>query len=505
MVSLVAALLAGVFTWISAKRLTGGDTSLAGPQTERSTLGRHKNGQRSHRDNFQVWLSQAGAAVTPGQFWAVSVGVGVIAFVLLLAISGTFVVSALPAAAVAATPYAYWSGQRRKQAAARSAAWPDALRYLVGVLGAGVATLHDALVELARSGPEPLRPPISRYVRMSARVGDRQALEAVRADLADPISDPVLLAFEGAVEEGTDTVLRVLADLSAQITSDLQLAEKIRTLQTQITRRYVGLFCVALPRPAFPLRHKRRLQGVLRLAFRPVCRPDRSSVVARWPLGLPAAATSYRHHGEGVREQVVDELSVEAALAAMFAGGAAWWVAWRTAHARRSPAARMSLYLEGPRVHLGGRPSQPNGAPVGAEVLRRVLGPLAGGVISFLSRMLLTGTDDALELSLRQAALNMTPASYRRQYLRWLTLTPLVLGAVGAFAGSASYVTAFFLAGVFAGARRMPERVKAATKRRSDRIRSDLPTVVSVLALKIENNKSLVVAVSDVVTQGSGP
>ncbi len=201
----------------------------------------------------------------------------------------------------------------------------------------------------------------------------------------------------------------------------------------------------------------------------------------------------------------MDELSVEAALAAMFAGGAAWWVAWRTAHARRSPAARISLYLEGPRVHLGGRPSQPNGAPVGAEVLRRVLGPLAGGVISFLSRMLLTGTDDALELSLRQAGLNMTPASYRRQYLRWLTLTPLALGAVGAFAGSASYVMAFFLAGVFAGARRMPERVKAATKRRCDRIRSDLPTVVSVLALKIENNKSLVVAVSDVVTQGSGP
>ena len=30
MVSLVAALLAGVFTWITAKRWTGGGTSLAG-------------------------------------------------------------------------------------------------------------------------------------------------------------------------------------------------------------------------------------------------------------------------------------------------------------------------------------------------------------------------------------------------------------------------------------------------------------------------------------------
>ncbi len=198
-------------------------------------------------------------------------------------------------------------------------------------------------------------------------------------------------------------------------------------------------------------------------------------------------------------------MTVDATLAALFAASAVWWLAWRVAHALRSPAARMSLYLEGPRVHLGGRPAQPSGAPVGGEVLRRVLGPLAGRAISYVSRMVLTGTDDALELSLRQAGLNMNVASYRRQYLRWLTLTPLTLGVLGALAGSATYVVVFFGAGVFAGARRMPERVKGATKRRTERIRSDLPTVISVLALKIENNKSLVVAVSDVVEEGSGP
>jgi Flp pilus assembly protein TadB len=86
---------------------------------------------------------------------------------------------------------------------------------------------------------------MARYLRMSARVGDRQALEAVRSELADPISDPVLLAFAGAIEEGTDTVLRVLADLGSQITSDLQLAEKIRTLQTQSRAAMWG--CFGLP------------------------------------------------------------------------------------------------------------------------------------------------------------------------------------------------------------------------------------------------------------------
>ncbi len=243
--SLLAALLVGAFAWAVARGALGGGAWRHDRRTGRSAMRRVVHRKKSRQERFQVWLSQAGAAVTPGQFWAVSAGVGVVAFVILLAISGTLVVSGLPAMALAATPYAYWSAQRRQQAAARSAAWPDALRYLVGVLGVGVATLHDALNELAKSGPEPLRAPIGRYVRMSARVGDRHALEAVRADLADPISDPVLLAFEGAVEEGTETVLRVLADLSTQITSDLQLGEKIRTLQTQSRAATWG--CFALP------------------------------------------------------------------------------------------------------------------------------------------------------------------------------------------------------------------------------------------------------------------
>jgi Flp pilus assembly protein TadB len=193
----------------------------------------------------QAWLSQAGAAVTPRQFLAVSAGVAGAVFLVLLAVSRTPVVAALPALGAGAAPYAYWSSHRRKLAASRSAAWPDALRYLVGVLGAGLATLHDALEELSRSGPEPLRGPMARYVRLSARLGDRQALETVRAELADPISDPVLLAFAGAIEEGTATVLSVLADLGSQITADLQLAEKLRTLQTQSRAATWG--CFGLP------------------------------------------------------------------------------------------------------------------------------------------------------------------------------------------------------------------------------------------------------------------
>jgi Flp pilus assembly protein TadB len=242
--SLLAALSLGACVWALA-RLAFGDAVLPHGLFSGLKLSRGRGPVRAGRPPFQVWLSQAGAAVTTRQFLAASTGLACVVFGALLAVSRTPVVAALPAVSAGAAPYAYWSSERRKHAAARSAAWPDALRYLVGVLGAGLATLHDGLVELSRSGPLPLRAPMARYARLSGRVGDRAALEAVRAELADPISDPVLLAFAGAIEEGTGTVLRVLADLGSQITADLQLAEKIRTLQTQSKAATWG--CFALP------------------------------------------------------------------------------------------------------------------------------------------------------------------------------------------------------------------------------------------------------------------
>lgn len=198
-------------------------------------------------------------------------------------------------------------------------------------------------------------------------------------------------------------------------------------------------------------------------------------------------------------------MRAEAALAAFFAACATAWLGFRIAHPRRSPGGRMHSYLEEVRVHLGGRPTPAHGVVLAGEALRRVLGPLASGVLSLLDRAVLAGPDERIELRLRQAGLAMTVDAYRREYLRWLLATPVALGALGALTGSASYVLLFFAAGVFVGARRLPEQVRRKTKRRAERMRGDLPTVAAVLAVKIENNKSLVVAVSDLVYQGTGP
>ena len=114
MVSLIAAIVIGACAWAVGRRRL----AVRWHQTASGSVGlppSAADSNKSERPSFQVWLSQAGAAVTPRQFWAVSAGVGAAAFVLFVAISRTVVVSALPALALAATPYAYWSSQRRSR------------------------------------------------------------------------------------------------------------------------------------------------------------------------------------------------------------------------------------------------------------------------------------------------------------------------------------------------------------------------------------------------------
>ena len=228
---LLAALTVGLLVWATMEALAGRPFTVKRGRA---------HGRRAAR---QVWLSQAGAAVTPAQFWAVCAATAAATFVVLYAIDRTFIVALVPGVGAGVVPYGYWSLERQKRANARFQAWPDALRLVTGGLQAGIATLHEALEELSVSGPEALRPPMARYVRLVGRgVTPAQALEAVRAELADPVSDPVLLTLALAAQEGTAVAVEVLSDLGAQITGDLELAERVRTEQTQSRIAAWGVF-----------------------------------------------------------------------------------------------------------------------------------------------------------------------------------------------------------------------------------------------------------------------
>lgn len=222
---LLAGLSAAVFVYMATGYLTG-----YVPANFRRRLG-----DRPPRDrgvSRQVWLNQAGANVTPAQFWATSIAIGLLAFLVVLAITGTVIVALIPAIAVGALPRAYYTRERKRRAGLQVQAWPDALRNLTASLSATLS-LHQALVALSHSGPVPLRPVFERYHQLSGSLDQRAALDAIREELADPVSDRIIEVLMLAVEQGPSIVIDILQDLAQATTLDLQLAERIETAQLE--------------------------------------------------------------------------------------------------------------------------------------------------------------------------------------------------------------------------------------------------------------------------------
>lgn len=217
---LLAALAGATFAYLLVGALTGHlPRGLTRPRSRRSRL-------------LAAWLHQAGAGVSPAQFVGVSATAGVVTFVILWAVSGAAPVALVPAVTVAALPGAWFTRQRGRLARDRLAAWPDALRDLVAHLEAPMS-LHRGLVELARSGPEALRPTWRRYEGLTAALDYRAALEAIRDDLAEPVSDRIIEVLLVAHEQGTGVVIDILRQLADATAQDLRLLEEIETAQLE--------------------------------------------------------------------------------------------------------------------------------------------------------------------------------------------------------------------------------------------------------------------------------
>ncbi|HEX3425500.1 MAG TPA: type II secretion system F family protein [Acidimicrobiales bacterium] len=191
-------------------------------------------------------------------------------------------------------------------------------------------------------------------------------------------------------------------------------------------------------------------------------------------------------------------------LAAVCSGAAFGTVSYRMARPRRRIAHQIAPYTVVARSHLGVDVESLPEPLVSGEVVRRVLGPL-GSIVSRRLLQLLGLTDrQALELKLRQAGQPMTIEQYRRRHLQYAIGAPIVCGMIGWALGSTLLVVLFMVGGSFAGARRMPDRLRGMTRRRRERIRSDLPTIAWMLTPRIRNRMTVVVAIGALVEQGSG-
>ncbi len=180
----------------------------------------------------QQWLIQAGLDLTPQQFTLASLGAGMLAFFLLLLITGVVTVALAPAVLLAFVPRIYFGRVRERRMTEVQRAWPDGLRDLVASISSGMS-LQRAIEQLAVSGPAPLRAAFSRFSFLARTVSMVPALEIIKEELADPTSDRVIEVLILAHERGGSIVPEILRDLAAATTRDQWTTEEIQTQQLE--------------------------------------------------------------------------------------------------------------------------------------------------------------------------------------------------------------------------------------------------------------------------------
>lgn len=229
---IAAALCVGLACFLVAGLPRGRTRGLFAPRRAGVRAGR--GGQR------RIWLQQAGATLTPAQFAAGSMLVGVLAFLVLAVLTGAPAVALVPSVALALLPRAYFARRRQRRLREVQEAWPDGLRDVLSSVAAGRSVRH-AVAELAESGPAALRVAFARFPVRSRMLGTVPALELVKEELADPASDRVLEVLVLAHERGGRIVTEILEDLIVATTRDLKASEEIasESLEMKINARAV--------------------------------------------------------------------------------------------------------------------------------------------------------------------------------------------------------------------------------------------------------------------------
>lgn len=192
----------------------------------RSRPGRRRLAAR--REQANTWLQQAGVGLGVLAFWVGSAFAGLIAMLIVSALTGSVFVSVVPGIAVALVPRAYFGRRRVARLREVHAAWPDGLRDLVSSIAAG-HSLTQAVTSLSVTGPLPMREAFARFPQLARVLGTGPALELLQEDLADPTSDRVLEVLILAQERGGAIVRDILDDLVEATTRDLKLLDELET------------------------------------------------------------------------------------------------------------------------------------------------------------------------------------------------------------------------------------------------------------------------------------
>ena len=189
-------------------------------------------GHRGWQDRTRELLAQAGIeGVSPTQLLGAGVSLGLVVAVLVLGTSRVPVIALAFGGFAALLPVVLVRRRRAMRAVELRELWPDAVDNLASGIRAGLS-LPEALTALGVRGPEPLRVPFRRFGEEYRATGRfDQALDGLKASLADPVGDRVVEALRMAREVGGTDLGRLLRTLSAFLREDARTRAELETRQ----------------------------------------------------------------------------------------------------------------------------------------------------------------------------------------------------------------------------------------------------------------------------------
>lgn len=105
-----------------------------------------------------------------------------------------------------------WRSEQRRRA--NRAHWPDVVDHLIASVRSGLG-LPDAIDQLSKTGPEPLRHDFATFSRQYRATGAfNLAVDEAKERLADPVADRLFETLRMAREVGGTELVRVLRDFS---------------------------------------------------------------------------------------------------------------------------------------------------------------------------------------------------------------------------------------------------------------------------------------------------
>jgi tight adherence protein B len=184
-------------------------------------------------------------SVSPSVLVLTGVGFGATVFLGAFAVSGVTAIAACFALMAAWSPVSLVIGRARRRRARWRELWPEVVDNLGSGVRAGLS-LPEALGQIGQRGPEPLRASFTAFAQDYRLTGNfPDALDSLKARLADPVGDRLCEALRITREVGGSDLGRLLRGLSAFLREDARTRSELEARQSWTL--YAARLAVAAP------------------------------------------------------------------------------------------------------------------------------------------------------------------------------------------------------------------------------------------------------------------